>query len=126
MQQFQYGSLSADFYIGLGTFKFKKATKVDLEKAIEEAITQLEKEGASNIFVKSEDFDTQNGVSGKKAYGTLMAKEGGKSHKLYYEILFFSQDDGLQKIMIAFKDEDKYGKEITDRILNSVELKVAL
>jgi len=28
--------------------------------------------------------------------------------------------------MIAFKDEDKYGKEITDRILNSVELKVAL
>ena len=126
MQQFQYGNLASDFYIGLGTFKFKKATKVDLEKAIEEAITQLEKDGATNIFVKSEDFDTQKGVSGKKAYGTLLAKEGGKSHKMYYEILFFSQDDGLQKIMIAFKDEDKYGKEITDRILNSVELKIAL
>jgi len=126
MQQFKYGNLSSDFYIGLGAFKFKKATKVDLEKAIDEAITQLEKEGATNIFVKSEDFDTQNGVSGKKAYGTLIAKEGGESHKMYYEILFFSQDDGLQKIMIAFKDEDKYGKELTDRILNSVELKMAL
>jgi hypothetical protein len=132
MQLFSYGNLADDFYVGLGTFKFKqnssngeqsKQTKVDLDKAIDEAITQLEKEGASNIFVKSEDYDTQNGVTGKKAYGTLVAKEGGDLHRMYYEILFFSQDDGLQKIMIAYKENDQFGKEIMERILNSVELK---
>jgi hypothetical protein len=134
MQLFNYGSLADDFYVGLGTFKFKsipnnnendEQTKVDLDKAIEEAIALLEKEGASNIFVKSEDYDTQNGVTGKKAYGTLIAKGGGDSHRMYYEILFFSQDDGLQKIMIAYKENDQFGKDITERILNSVELKTA-
>jgi hypothetical protein len=135
MQQFSYGSLVNDFYVGLGTFKLKnnpsnseqtKQTKVDLDKAIEEAITQLEKEGASNIFVKSEDYDTQNGVTGKKAYGTLIVKEGGKSHRMNYQIVFFSQEEGLQKIMIAYKENDKYGQEIAERVLNSVELKTVL
>lgn len=125
MQMFSYATLADEFYIGLGTFKFRKETKVDLDKAIDEAITQLEKEGASNIFVKSEDYDTQNGVTGKKAYGTLVVKNGNDSEKMYYEILFFKQGDGLQKIMIAFRDNDKYGKEIMERILNSVELKMA-
>ena len=132
MQLFSYGKLTDDFYIGLGTFKFKQAkefnqkpteNKVDLDKAVDEAITQLEKEGAANIFVKSEDFDTQKGIKGKRAYGTLMAKDGNSSEKRYYEILFFSQDDGLQKIMIAFKENDEFGKQITERVFNSVELK---
>jgi hypothetical protein len=131
MQQFSYGKLSDDFYIGLGTFKYKNPNnvqeseqpKVDLDKAVEEAIAQLEKEGAANIFVKSEDFDTQKGIKGKRAFGTLMAKDGNNSEKRFYEILFFSQDDGLQKIMIAFKENDEFGKQITERVFNSVELK---
>lgn len=123
MQQFSYGKLNDDFYIGLGTFKFKSTTQIDLDKAVDEAITQLEKEGASTIFVKSEDYDTQNGVTGKRAYGTLTVKEDGDSKKMYYEILFFKQNEGLQKVMIAVKDGDKYGKEMIERIFNSVELK---
>lgn len=132
MQQFSYGNLSDDFYIGLGTYKFKQAkgfnekpkeNKVDLDKAVDEAITQLEKEGAANIFVKSEDFDTQNGVKGKRAYGTLMVKGSRSSERKHYEILFFSQDDGLQKVMIAFKENDEFGKQITERVFNSVQLK---
>ncbi len=125
MQQFSYGKLTDDFYMGLGTFKYKKETNVDLDKAVDEAITQLEKEGAANIFVKSEDFDTQKGVKGKRAYGTLTAKDGNSSEKRYYEILFFSQEGGLQKIMIAFKENDEFGKDITERVFNSVELKTA-
>lgn len=125
MQQFSYGKLTDNFYMGLGTFKYKKETNVDLDKAVDEAITQLEKEGAANIFVKSEDFDTQKGVKGKRAYGTLTAKDGNSSEKRYYEILFFSQEGGLQKIMIAFKENDEFGKDITERVFNSVELKTA-
>jgi hypothetical protein len=35
----------------------------------------------------------------------------------------FSQDGGLQQIMIVHEEGDKYANEISDRILSSVELK---
>ena len=44
---------------------------------------------------------------------------------MYYEVALFAQDGGLQQIIIMHKEEDKYGKQIMERILNSVELKQA-
>jgi len=83
--------------------------------------------GAQNIIVKTEDFDTQKGITGKKAYGTMtmLDKIKGKSTKMYYEILVFSQSNGLQQITIMHQEDDKYGKQIMDRVLNSVELQTA-
>ena len=40
-------------------------------------------------------------------------------------MLVFKQDGGLQQIIIAYKEEDAYGKQILGRIMNSVELKKA-
>ena len=127
MQLFAYGSMSDDFYILVSTLKYKKDTEIDLQKAIDGTIESFEQEGAANIIVKSEDFDTQKGVSGKKAYGTLTSfdKAKTKSEKMYYEVALFAQDGGLQQIIIMHKEEDKYGKQIMERILNSVELKQA-
>ena len=96
---------------------------------LEGAVTTLKKHGAKdeNILVKTDDFDTQKGLKGKKAYGTMniVDKSNGKSTKVYYEVLVFSQNNGLQQITVIHKEDDKYGKEIMDRILNSVELNVA-
>jgi hypothetical protein len=126
-QLFSYGTMSDDIYIVVSTLKYKKDTEVDLEKAINVSIETFEQQGASNIIVKSEDFDTQKGVSGKKAYGTLTSfdKANTKSEKMYYEVALFAQDGGLQQIIIMHKEEDKYGKQIMERVLNSVELKQA-
>lgn len=127
MQLFGNGNMADDFYILVSTLKYKKDTEVDLEKAINVTIESFELEGAANIIVKSEDFDTQKGVSGKKAFGTLTSfdKTKTKSAKMYYEVLLFKQDGGLQQIIIMHKEEDKYGKQIMERVLNSVELKQA-
>jgi hypothetical protein len=127
MQLFGNGNMADDFYILVSTLKFKKDTEIDLEKAINVTIESFELEGAANIIVKSEDFDTQKGVSGKKAFGTLTAFDAAKtkSQKMYYEVLLFKQDGGLQQIIIMHKEEDKYGKQIMERVLNSVELKQA-
>ena len=127
MQLFGYGSMSDDFYILVSTLKYKKDTEIDLQKAIDGTIESFEQEGAANIIVKSEDFDTQKGVSGKKAYGTLTSfdKAKTKSEKMYYEVALFAQDGGLQQIIIMHKEEDNYGKQIMERVLNSVELKQA-
>jgi len=127
MQMFGYGSLFEDFYIVITTVSYKQETQADLDKGVEGALKTLEAQGASNIVVKTEEFDTQKGLRGKKAYGTLtmIDKINGKSTKMYYELIFFGQNNGLQQIMVFHREDDQYGQEITDRMLNSVELSVS-
>lgn len=127
MQIFTYGSMIDDFYVGISTSTFKEETKIDLEQAAEGSIKIFETQGASNILVKTEEFDTQKGITGRKAYGTLsmVDKVSGKSTKMYYEILIFAQSNGIQQITILQREDDQYAKKIGERMLNSVELKVA-
>ena len=127
MQIFTYGSMVDDFYVGVSTSTFKEETKIDLEQAAEGSIKIFETQGASNILVKTEEFDTQKGISGRKAYGTLslIDKVSGKSTKMYYEILIFAQSNGIQQITILQREDDQYAKKIGERMLNSVELKTA-
>ncbi len=124
MQVFVYGSLIDDFYISVSTVTYKQETQIDLDQAAEGSLKVLEAQGAQNIIVKTEDFNTQKGISGKKAYGTMtvLDKIKGKSTKMYYEMLVFAQNGGLQQIIIMHREDDTYGKQIMDRVLNSVEL----
>jgi len=125
MESFMYGSILDDFYIILNTTKFKQESKLELDKVAETSLQLFEKQGAINIIVKTEDFDTQNGISGKKAYGTMTVidKIRGKSTKMYYELLVFGQNGGLQQITIMHKEDDKFGSQIAERVINSIELK---
>ena len=77
------------------------------------------------MVVQQEDYQTREGISGQKGYGTFdqIDPESKKSQKVYYEVLFFSQDSGLQQIMIFHKEGDEYANQIAERILESVELK---
>lgn len=125
MQSFMYGSILDDFYIFLSTTKFKQETQLDLDKVAETSLKLFEQQGAINIIVKTEDFNTQNGISGKKAYGTMTVidKIRGKSTKMYYELLIFAQNGGLQQVTIMHKEDDKFGSQIAERVINSIELK---
>ena len=127
MQTFGYGSLLEDFYISVSTVTYKQQTQIDLDKTAEGYLKIMETQGAQNIIVKTEDFDTQKGISGKKAYGTMtvLDKIKGRSAKMYYEVLLFSQNGGLQTIMVMHREDDKYGQHIAERMLNSVELQTA-
>ena len=125
MQLFSYGDIWDNFYVMVSTNKFKQETQIDLSKALEGSLQLLEKNGAANMIVKQEDYQTREGISGKKGYGTFdqIDPQSKKSIKVYYEVLFFSQDGGLQQIMIFHKEGDEYANQIAERILESVELK---
>ena len=127
MQTFGYGSLLEDFYITVSTVSYKQETQMDLDKTAEGYLKIMESQGAQNMIVKTEDFNTQKGISGKKAYGTMtiLDKIKGKSTKMYYELLLFGQNGGLQTILVMHREDDKYGQQISDRMLNSVELQTA-
>jgi hypothetical protein len=125
MQTFMYGSLIGNFQIGVSTFKFKQEGEIDLTKAIDGWLQLMESQGAQNMIVKQEDFDTKQGVKGLKAYGTFSRVDSisKSSTKYYYEVLLFHQEGGLQQIGIIHLEGDSYANQISERILNSVELK---
>jgi hypothetical protein len=127
MQSFAYGSVLDRFYLMVSTLKFKQQTEIDLAKSMDGALQSLEAQGAKNMIVKQEDFETKEGIKGLKAYGTFSQIDGDKqtSAKIYYEALLFSQEGGLQQILLFHEEGDAYAKEISDRVLNSVELKQA-
>lgn len=124
MQSFAYGSFVDNFYLMVSTIKYKQEAEIDLKKSMEVTLQTLESQGAQNMIVKQEDFDTKEGVTGLKSYGTFSRfnVNSKTSEKLYYEVLLFSQEGGLQQIMIFHEEGDSYANEISDRVLSSVEL----
>ncbi|HSN49272.1 MAG TPA: hypothetical protein VLR29_10970 [Flavobacterium sp.] len=137
MQSFTYGSLGDNFYIMVSTLQYKKDPSAgeeadqpqsDLAKSLESALQSLEAQGAQNMIVKQEDFETNEGaIKGIKGYGTFSKIDGENqsSTKFYYETLIFGQEGGLQQIIIVHEEGDKYANEISEKILNSVELQKA-
>ena len=124
MQSFAYGSITNNFYIMVSTLKYKKEGEIDLSKSLDGALQSIESQGAQNMIVKQEEFETKEGIKGIKGYGTFSKIDDviKNSAKLYYEVLLFSQDGGLQQIIIFHEEGDTYANEISERILSSVEL----
>jgi hypothetical protein len=124
MQSFAYGSFLDNFYIVVSTYSFKQDTQIDLSKALEGSIKMMEFQGGQNMIVKQEDFETNEGIKGIKGYGTFskINEITKSSTKIYYEILLFGQSGGLQQIILLHEEGDQYANDISERILNSVEL----
>jgi hypothetical protein len=48
-----------------------------------------------------------------------------KSTKLYFDVLVFNEDGGLQQIMVFHEEGDKYAEQIAERVFQSIEFKKA-
>jgi hypothetical protein len=125
MQSFAYGSLLDNFYIMVSTMKYKQEGQIDLAKSLEGSVKSIELQGAQNILLKQAEFDTPEGIKGMKGFGSFSKIDpiSKTNVRFYYEILVFSQESGLQQIITFHEEDDEYAKKISDRIMNSVELK---
>ena len=123
-ETFIFGSFLSNFYVTLSTIKFQGEVKFDARKAIEGIYSNLEGQGARNIIMKEEDFTTVNGTKGTKIFGTLEAENPvtGESIPKEYEILNFAEKGGFEQIIVIYNENDQYAPEITQRIINSVEI----
>ncbi len=123
-ETFIYGSFLGNFYVTLSTIKFQGEVKFDAKKAIDGIYSNLEAQGARNIIMKQEDFTTVNGTQGVKIFGNLEAENPvtGEVIPKEYEILNFAEKGGFEQIIIIYNENDEYAQEITQRIINSVEI----
>ncbi len=126
MQMFGYGAMMDHFYIAIMTTKLKQDIKIELAQALEGSLKMMEANGAQNILVKQEEFSTKEGINGLRGFGTMNILDPitKKSRKAYYEVMFFGQEGGLQQVIVLHEEGDEIANEITERIMNSVEIAI--
>jgi flagellar basal body-associated protein FliL len=132
---FFFGTIESDTYINVSTTTFQnqgqevEKKEVDLAKVAAETINDLEKKGVTDIFVKQEKYTTPNGAEGLKTFGTLKIpmSNSGDFKEANYVLLQFVSDtkDVLQQILLTWTIDDVYAEQISERIINSIELKKA-
>lgn len=124
---FTYGKMTSPLFIMISTTQFRQQQDIALETALEAVLNELEKSGAKNLLVKRDDFETEKGIKGLKAYGEFNVQVSDKkvlSKTSTYELLLFAQENGLQEVLIVYQDDGKYAEEILKRIEASIELEI--
>ena len=123
-QTFLYGEVFRNYFVALTTMKFGQSNEFKLDTAVDGVYEYLEKQGASNIILKQEEFSTLNGAKGIRIFGTMNVPhpDSGKIREKEYAILNFGEGNGFQQIILIHNADDQYAQEITQRIVGSVEL----
>jgi hypothetical protein len=120
--------MNSPLYIMVSTTQFSQKQDIALETALDGVLDDLEQSGAKNLIVKRDDFETEKGIKGLKAYGEFNVKVSDNKvlkEKSTYELLLFAQQNGLQEVLIVYQDDGKYAEEILKRIEASIELEIA-
>ncbi len=125
---FSAGSLTDPLYVLVSTTQTKNAQEdVNLDPLMDAALSELERRGALNMIVKREEFSTEKGISGLKAYGQFNVSVGNNKvlkEQSYYELLLFAQQNGVQTVLVVYQNDGRFSVGIKDRIINSVELEI--
>ncbi|MBQ21888.1 MAG: hypothetical protein CMD32_00580 [Flavobacteriales bacterium] len=98
----------------------KEKTKVILDQTIK----RYQDQGAVNILMETENYETPTGLPTLKISGTLdLPKTNNEeSIRCSFTTLIIDYDKGKVSMSFIFNKDDRYGKEINRRIINSIEL----
>jgi len=138
VQEFRYGTFEDPFYINL-SFDFPKTQsntpqtpssdpqEADLEKGqelVNTIISNFEAKGAVNIFMKNDALTLPSGLPVAKIYGTLdYPKKGQEARtRCNFSSYLFAFDQGTIILTLMYEKQDRYGEEIEERIVNSLDL----
>jgi cbb3-type cytochrome oxidase subunit 3 len=124
---FTYGHINDPLYIRVRSIKFSQEQKLELESSLDMSLALLEKAGAKNLVVKRDDFETESGIKGIKAYGDFhvqVSENKVLKKKSSYELLLFAQENGLQEVLVVYQNDGRFAEDIKDRIINSIELEI--
>lgn len=122
-ERFSFGELKRNFYIKLTNIRFKKEAEMDTIDVGGLLDQTMEEKEISNATVKNQDFTTLNGEEGQKLFGTFTYTNPrtNSEKKKAYTFLVFNERGGVQELFISYDQGDKSGKEIENRVTNSVE-----
>lgn len=126
---FGYGSLLDMFYISVSTTSLKQGYQADANLILKAKEDFLANSGGKNMFIKQDEFTTNDGISGVKIHGSgnFPVAEGAEATaKMNFVILSFISQSSDQTITLIWKDGDTYAEKIVERIESSIALKPTL
>lgn len=124
---FSFGDIEQPLYVSISTVNYSEPQDQTLELALDQALIEFEKNGATNLLVKRDDFETEKGIKGIKASGTFNVKVAENKilkEESNYQLLLFAQETGLQQVVITYQYDERFAEEVVDRIIASVELEI--
>jgi hypothetical protein len=124
MSVFQYGSLFENFYIVVGSTTYNQEVELNLEGAVEGQLKMMEQFGLQNMLLKTDDYQMQGGMEGKRTHGSVDYIDAISKikTKLYFQSLVFKQNQAIQNATFIHAVNDENAKLIVDRIIKSIEL----
>ncbi|MBC9794354.1 hypothetical protein IBL28_00125 [Sinomicrobium sp. FJxs] len=123
-QTFVYGNFTGNFHVSASVTTLREGVEFRVEDAVQGAIATMEQQGAKNIIVKQDEFTTPSGKKGSKVYGNLdITTPDGETIKGEYIMLNFTEKGAFQQVIIVHKQDDRYAKDIENRIVNSIDFK---
>ncbi len=128
MGTFSFGNRLDPFFIAVTTTKLRQPQEINLEDALQSSLEEIEAKGAKNMIVKQEEFETDKGVKGIKAFGTFNVQVSDtkvRKETSQYELLFFAQQESLQRVLVVYQDDGRFAEDIKKRIVESIELEVS-
>lgn len=124
---FTYGELKKPLFIAVATTKLGQGQTADLDRALDNALMELELQGAKNVIVQRDQFETDKGVTGVRAQGEfnlLVSDNRVLKNASHYDLIVFVQEQGIQQVLIVYQDDKRFAEAIKDRILHSIEIEV--
>jgi hypothetical protein len=130
-------SIKSKYYIEL---LFEKKNKIELnknsknqdkisgeektQKIIDQAIERYESQGAVNILMDADNFETPSGLPTLRISGTLDLKKikNKKMVRCDFTTLVIDYEEGKVSLTLFHDKDDRYGDEISEKIINSIEL----
>ncbi len=123
-QLFQVGTIEDEFFVQISSTPLLEKDSIDLNVVTEKAFSYLERQGAQNILINEDDFQLEEDISGKKAFGSLSMPlpESQEQKRIRFEMLIFKQDKALQQIVVFYNDNNEFSEKVKQRIINSVAI----
>lgn len=124
------GNPITDFYVDL---YFEKRTPSDKELSEEEqqaevqtllnnALQRLEEKGASNVLSQNETYTTAGGEEAIRIGGSLDFSDGETVSRSTFVVLLFPFESATVELTMIYPKEDRYGLQIENQIVNSIEI----
>lgn len=124
MSMFSYGSLLENFYIIVSSTTYKQGVELNLEGAVEGQLKVMEQQGMQNLLLKTDDYQLQGGIEGKRVHGSVDYVDpiSKIKTKMYFQSLVFKQNQAIQQLMFIHNIDDENAKILVDRMIKSIEL----
>ncbi|AXG68721.1 hypothetical protein KORDIASMS9_00937 [Kordia sp. SMS9] len=123
---YSYQSHLAPFSIDLAVTTFKQQPEITLDDIAEKILKKFEDEGATELLVFTEEYESPTGIEGLKIHGSGIFVDTlspfSSTQEREYEAYIFQEGRGVQTLTMMYAEDDEDGKTLVDRILNSITL----